>query len=163
MTNTQREELLWMGPWSTDFAWPNPSLSTILTSFPFFFIVTIGDINFLSNTLAPLLSPLLESLDSTSYTSTSTLGQLTIFLLARLTCKGGFSQVAVGGQICWQPDRLTHSGHCCFAHSFPPHCIHAEEGATDPLKPLHWPTIIRVAWNIGPQATQKQKTIPNKY
>lgn len=153
-----------MGPWSTDFLWPNPPHSNFpLLLFSFFFIVTIGDINFLSHTLAPLLSPLLERLDSTSYTSTSTLGQLTICLLARLTCKGGFSQVAVGGQICWQPDRLTHSGHCWSAHSFPPCCIHAKDGATDPLKPLHWPTIIHVTRNLGLQATQKQKTFPNKY
>lgn len=166
---------------STNFPWPSPPHSNYFL-FSSSFVVTVGDINFLSHTHSLHSSLLLEKPDSRSFISTSTLGQLTEFFFLRfffsplfgslfffrlcgrmlgwLAVEDLVSQVAVGGQICWQSDRLTHLGHCSSAHSFPPCCIPARAGATDPPKPLHPPTKICMIWNIGPWGKHKRRTFP---
>lgn len=123
------------------------------TSFQLFFllslsfVVTVGNINFLSHrhTRSPFLFLFLQKPGITSFTSTSTLGPLTGFflfvwlfvklcrrMLGKLAAENLVSQVAVGGQICWQSDRLTSLGPFSSAHSFPPRCIPTRAGG-------HWP------------------------
>lgn len=73
-------------------------------------------------------------------------------------------QVAVGGQICWQSDRLTHLGYYSSTHSFPRCCIPAGAGATDLLKPWH-PLTKTFVQNetLGHKGKQKQKYIPEQF
>lgn len=134
----------------------SPARSTHFSIF-FLLVATFGNINVLPPSHSLSLSHthilflfLLAKGKSTSFISFSTLGQLTdlsFFPLVRLYFKlcgrmsGCFaaedlvSQGAVGGQFCWQSDRLTHLGHCGSARSLPPCCIPSRAGAADLLNP----------------------------
>ena len=175
-----------MGHWSTDFPWPNPPHSNYFL-FSSSFVVTVGNINFLSltHTLSLCLSLSVSLSLSLSLSLSVPLARQHVFhldfsswpvwglsyfffrqcgrMLGWAEVEDLVSQVAVGGQICWQSDRLTHLGHCSAAQSFPPRCIPTLAGATDLLKPLHPPTKIYVIWNIGPQGKQKQRTFLSHY
>lgn len=115
-----------------------------------------GKANSPSHTLFALFTFFLSKANSSiSFIASSTLGRITLisFLLAppSLPC-----QVAVGGQICWQPDRQTQLGDYGSAHSFPPDCIPSRAGATDLLKPWH-PVTQTFVWYemFGPRGKEQ--------
>lgn len=133
--------------WYTDFPRPRPLHFNYFS--PFSFAVTVGNIiNVLSHTPSSLHFPRFRKarqpvfhLSFNSWPLYSFFCLFGVFffqlcerMLGWLEGKDLVSQVAVGGQICWQSDRLTHLGHCSSVLSFPPHCIPAQTSDTDPLK-----------------------------
>lgn len=99
-----------------------------------------------THTLCLFLSPLWKGRQPYFSPCLQLLASLTLFfsfyklcerMLSWLAGEDLVSQVAVGGQICWQSDKLTHLGHCSSAHRFPPQCIPAQSSTNDPMICTH--------------------------